>query len=294
MLDYIGLYKRAAVWMFGGIVEKNTEYFKSLKPQLDGAGIHILLKTWICMILLGTLIIYAVSLLASLAMAYAFAFEVILFVYVVVLMPILIASVAFFIIYIYPIQKAKNIKNEIENNLPFALAHMSAIVSSGIPPEYMFDMLTDFEEYGSIANHAEMIVRDIRTFGMSSTRAINAVANKTPSQSFRQILIGISTTIEKGGNLIDYIKEMSDKSLFEYSIKREKYLKTLSTYADIYTALLVAAPLMMLAVLGVMGIIGGEVMGLSINELILIITWVILPAVNTSFLAFIHMTYPGI
>jgi archaellum biogenesis protein FlaJ (TadC family) len=171
---------------------------------------------------------------------------------------------------------------------------MNAIVSSGIPPEHMFDMLTDFEEYGDISTNARMIVRNVRTFGMSSNNAITSVAKKTPSQSFRQVLMGIATTIEKGGNLEEYIKSMSDKALFEYGIKRDKYLKTLSTYADIYTALLVAAPLMMLAVLGVMGIIGGQVLGLSIGDLILLITFLVLPALNISFLAFIHMTYPGV
>ena len=288
------LFKRLAVRLFGGIVDKYIEHFEPLKPHLNGAGIQILLKTWVCIILLGAALVYIVSLIVSFVVVMLVDLGILFFIYVLIFIPILAASFAFVFFYIYPIQRANSIKGEIENNLPFALAHMSAIVSSGIPPEHMFDMLTDFEEYGSIAKHAEMIVRNIRTFGMSSTRAINDVANKTPSQTFRQVLMGITTTIEKGGNLVDYIKEMSDKALFEYSMRREKYLKTLSTYAGIYTALLVAAPLMMLAILGVMSIIGGEVLGLSIGDLIILITWVVLPALNASFLVFIHTTYPGI
>lgn len=287
-------YKKISVRLFGGMVDKYIEHFEPLKPHLSGAGIQILLKTWVCIILFGATAVYIGTLIASVIIVMLFDFGTLFLIYFIIFIPILAASFAFVFFYIYPIQKANSIKNEIENNLPFALAHMSAIVSSGIPPEHMFDMLTDFEEYGGIAKHAEMIVRNIRTFGMSSTRAINDVANKTPSQTFRQVLMGITTTIEKGGNLVDYIKEMSDKALFEYSIRREKYLKTLSTYADIYTALLVAAPLMMLAILGVMSIIGGEVLGLGIGDLITLITWVVLPAVNASFLAFIHTTYPGI
>jgi flagellar protein FlaJ len=287
-------YKKISVRLFGDMVDKYIKHFEPLKPHLSGAGIQILLKTWVCIILFGATMVYIISFAVSMVIVMMFDFGALFLIYFIIFIPILAASFAFVFFYIYPIQKANSIKNEIENNLPFALAHMSAIVSSGIPPEHMFDMLTDFEEYGGIAQHAEMIVRNIRTFGMSSTRAINDVANKTPSQTFRQVLMGITTTIQKGGNLVDYIKEMSDKALFEYSMRREKYLKTLSTYADIYTALLVAAPLMMLAILGVMSIIGGEVMGLGIGDLITLITWVILPAVNASFLAFIHTTYPGI
>jgi len=51
---------------------------------------------------------------------------------------------------------------------------------------------------------------------------------------------------------------------------------------------------MMLAILGIMGIIGGEVMGMSIEQLMLLITWLVLPMLNIAFLAFVHMTYPGI
>ena len=87
---------------------------------------------------------------------------------------------------------------------------------------------------------------------------------------------------------------MSDKALFDYRIKREKYLKTLSTYADIYTALLVAAPLFLLSTLATMSIIGGDVMGFSTSEIVTIMTWLVLPLMNIGFLAFIHITYPGV
>ena len=104
----------------------------------------------------------------------------------------------------------------------------------------------------------------------------------------------MTATIEKGGNLVEYINQMSEKAMFDYRIRREKYLKTLSTYADIYTALLVAAPLMMLSVLGIMSIIGGTILGMTIGDLITLMTWIVLPALNISFLAFVHVTYPGV
>lgn len=293
-MEWVSYYKKMSVRFFSGIVDSYMDNFKALKPHLEGAGIPMLLKTWVCVIFLSSAIAYAASLALVVALVFLIELHFYIVLYMVVLLPVLVASLVFFIFYIYPIQKAKSVQNEIENNLPFALANMSAIMSSGIPPEHMFDMLTDYDEYGNMANSCKMIVRNIKTFGMSSVRAIADVADKTPSQSFKQILMGIATTIEKGGNLVEYIKQMSDKSLFEYGIKREKYLKTLSTYADIYTALLVAAPLMMLSVLGVMGIIGGSVMGLSINDLITLTTFAVLPALNVIFLAFIHMTYPGV
>ena len=125
---------------------------------------------------------------------------------------------------------------------------------------------------------------------MSSVKAIDVVARASPSPQWKQVLNGISFTISEGGDLPQYLKQMAEKSLFDYRIKREKYLHTLSTYADIYTALLVAAPLMMLSMLGILSVIGGEIIGFGIGELITILTFVILPFLNIAFIAFIHLT----
>jgi len=207
--------------------------------------------------------------------------------------PVFASSATFAVLYFYPSQRASSLRKSIENDLPFAVAHMSSITSSGIPPEAMFELLTGFEEYKEVARQASLVVRNIKTFGMSSVKAIASASQITPSPEWRQILNGVAFTIEKGGNLPLYLKEMSEKNLFEYRIKREKYLKTLSTYADIYTALLVAAPLMMLALLAILSVIGGEVIGLTIPDLITLLTFGVLPFLNIAFLAFIHLTHPG-
>jgi flagellar protein FlaJ len=291
---YQHLYKKTAVGLFGGVADKYMKYFEHLKPKLLEASMQVLLKTWICIIIMTAVLSLIVSVLLITVLFFIFAFDSVLFIIMLVSVPPMTAALVFFIFYIYPIQKAERTKNSIDTNLPFALAHINAIASSGIPPEYMFEMLTESKEYGEIAKQANLIVRNIKMLGMSSVAAMNSVAERTPSPTFKQVLTGISTTMEKGGNIVRYIGEMTDKALFDYRIKREKYLKTLSTYADIYTALLVAAPLMLLSVLGIMSIIGGTILGLTIEQLIILMTWVVMPALNISFLAFIHMTYPGV
>ncbi len=294
MMGIYKFYRRFSVAVFGNLYERYASYFASVKPHLMSINAEVPLKTWICMIFMASVLAFFGSMAAAALVCLLLSLDLMLSVVIITLMPVLVAAVVFFVFYVYPIQKSTNIKNSIETDLPFALAHMNAIVSSGIPPEFMFDMLTDYKEYGSIAEQAKLIVRNIRTFGMSSTNAINEVAKRTPSDMFKQVLGGMTQTIEKGGNLVEFISQMSDKAMFDYRIRREKYLKTLSTYADIYTALLVAAPLMMLSVLGIMSLIGGTVLGLTIDDLILLMTWLVLPALNISFLAFVHITYPGV
>ncbi|MCK4335983.1 MAG: type II secretion system F family protein [Candidatus Aenigmarchaeota archaeon] len=291
----LSLYKKLSLVLFGDLIEKYIDSFKPLEPHIRNANMKVLLKTWVGMLFFTTLLSLVVSFI-SIFVFLTFLIEVEFYIYIfsVIFFPVFVASIVFIILYLYPVQRENARKKSIENNLPFAITHMAAIASSGIPTEFIFELLTGFEEYGEITEDSKLIMRNIKTFGMSSVDALKDIAERTPSQNFRDILLGIVSTTESGGNMVEYLRQMADKALFDYRIKREKYLKTLSTYADIYTALLVAAPLMMLSLLATMSIIGGTVMGLTINELMLLITWVMLPVLNTGFIIFIHITYPGV
>lgn len=293
-MSLFGAYKKLSISLFGGIAEKSVGSFKQLKPYIAGSGLGMMLNTWTSIILFSTLLAYVSTLIVMSFLVIFVQLDIITMIYYVLFIPILSASLVFVLLYIFPIQKTNSIKNSIDKDLPFALAHMNAIASSGVPPEHLFTLLTDFKEYRQISKTAEIVVRNIQIFGMSSTMAIKNVAERTPSVMYKQVLDGIVSTIETGGNMVAYFKEMSDKALFDYRIKRENYLKMLSTYADMYTALLVAAPLMMMAVLGIMNLIGGQILGMTAPELIWLITWIFLPVLNSIFILFIHVTYPGV
>lgn len=291
----MSFYKKLSLVFFGGVVDKYIESFKPLEPHIKNANMKILLKTWVSLIIFTTVILFIITSVSTyVVLTFFIKVEFYIYLFTVIFFPVFVASVAFVIFYLYPLERENSRKNSIENNLPFAITHMAAIASSGIPTEFIFELLTRFKEYGEISEESRLVMRNIKTFGMSSVDAIKNVGERTPSHEFRGLLLGIVSTIETGGDLIEYLREVADKALFDYRIKREKYLKTLSTYADIYTALLVAAPLMMLALLATMSIIGGQILGLNIQDVMLLITWVVLPVLNVSYLTFIHATYPGI
>ncbi len=288
-------YRKISLVLFGGLVEKYIGSFRPLEPHIKNANMKILLKTWVSMLFFSTAVAFAAAFAATyVLLSYFIKVEFYIYIFSIIFFPVFVSSIVFIFFYLYPVEKERSRENSIENNLPFAITHMSAIASSGIPTEYMFELLTGFKEYGEISEDSRLIMRNIKTFGMSSVDALRDIAERTPSKGFRELLLGMVSAVESGGDMTAYLHEMSERALFDYKIKREKYLKTLSTYADIYTALLVAAPLMMLSMLATMSIIGGSVMGLTIDEVILLITWVMLPFMNTAFLVFIHVTYPGV
>jgi flagellar protein FlaJ len=169
---------------------------------------------------------------------------------------------------------------------------MSSVAGSGAPPQTMFKVMAKFNEYGEIAKEAGKISRNIEFFGLDEITAIKEVMAKTPSHHFRDLLTGILTTIQTGGNLKSYMQEQSTKSMFEYRLNRQRYSQTLSTYADIYTAVLIAAPLLFIVILSILGVIGGQMFGMPINSVMNVGIFILIPILNTLFLLFIHMTQP--
>ncbi|MBI2971462.1 MAG: type II secretion system F family protein [Candidatus Aenigmarchaeota archaeon] len=192
----------------------------------------------------------------------------------------------------YPYQLLTTKKSDIEGNMPFAINHMAAIASAGVPPSVLFRLMSYVPEYGEIANESKRIVRNVEVFGMDLNTAIKNVANRTPNESFRQFLYGIVSSIETGGDLKRYFEGAAKDALFEYRLKREKYLQTLSTYADFYTAVLIAAPLFFISILAVMALIGGSVLGLSIPDAMRAGIYFLIPLLNVAFIIFIHFTQP--
>jgi len=291
---FFSKYKRTSVLFFGWLYDKNKKTFDKLSEHMRNANMGILVKAWVSMSAMTAFLVFIVTVLGVYALSQIFFIETVYFYVFLISMSVLTTSTTLLLFYIYPIEREESRKKSIDNNLPFATIHMSAVASAGIPIDFMFGLISNFTEYGEVSEDAKMIMRNIKTFGMNYVDAIKDVEEKTPSSDFKSLLSGIVSTVQSGGDLVTYLNSMAEKALFDYKIKREKYVKTLATYADIYTVLLVAAPLMMISLLATMSIIGGEIMGMSIQDLMFVITWLVLPLLNLAFIAFIHITYPNV
>ena len=119
------------------------------------------------------------------------------------------------------------------------------------------------------------------------------VADRTPSAEFKQFLYGVVAMTETGGELKIYMENSAKEALVDYRLKRERYQQVVSTYADFYTAILIAAPLFFISVLSIMSLIGGQVLGMDIPTAMKLGVYLVLPLLNISFILFIHFTQPA-
>ncbi len=280
-------YTTVATVLFSGLVDKYGKYFNFLRESLPKADIKIPFRSYLSLVILSSIVGFLSSIVAATIAVMAFEFSNLMRIALIAYIPILFAVLVFAGGVLYPYQKTNSRRKNIDINLPFALTHMGAIAESGVPPYMIFKLLSGFDEYGEIAREAKVLVRNIDTFGVDPLTAMRELADKTPSNEFKQILLGIISSTESGGDVKTYIKNAGEQALFNWKLKREKFMQQLSAYAEFYTGILIAAPLFIISLFAVMNMIQPNIGGYDILTLTKLSIYGLVPILNIGFILFL-------
>ncbi|MDI6825711.1 MAG: type II secretion system F family protein [Candidatus Aenigmarchaeota archaeon] len=284
-------YRNFAVRLLGWVPDKYPDILRPVASTLPKSGIRIPPKNYVSAVCLTAFIGYIVTLITLSALVLTvLKLNIFLTTFFIVFIPLLVAVIIFIVGMFYPYQMVLSRRKSIETNLPFAISHMGSIASSGIPPQAIFKLLSEFKEYDVLADEMQKITRNIEVFGLDPMSALKEVSKRTPSDKFKQLLQGLITTMEGGGDLKTYLKNAGEQSLFTWRMKRQKYLQQLSTYAEFYTGILIASPLFLISLFSIMNMIQPQLGGFDILQLMKISVYLIIPTLNLGFLLFLHMT----
>jgi len=280
--------KGFATSKFGWVVDKFPEFFVTVKDNLPKANIKITYKTYVSLVVSISIVLLVLGLVASFISLLIFKTPILMAIVYSIFASVLIGLTSFLFFIFYPLQRAGQRKKDIDSNLPFVLTHMGAVAESGIPPYVIFRLISEFKEYGEISKEMDRIVRNIDSFGLDPLASIKEVAEKTPSDSLKQVFLGFVTTTEAGGNIKTFLKSIGDQALFEWRMKREKFLQQLSTVSEFYTGILIAAPLFIISLFAVMNMIQPTIAGFGIFDLMRMSIYIIVPVVNIAFILFLE------
>jgi len=293
--DYRRAYKKAGIFvktatrLFSGISISLSQrkMFKWINLKLRKANMPYLLPTYISISFLVLLLSMIFS--ASIA-AYLYLYDILAWGYVLLIafgFPIL----SFITAIAYPHLEASSSSSLLNDELPFAIIQMSAISGSGVEPTRVFRILATSTEYPVIAKEMKKLVNMINFYGYDLTTALNETAKATSSKKLADILNGMMMIISTGGNLQEYLNKVAADSLLDYRLRRRRFVTIAETYADIYTGLLIAAPLMFMLLLMMINIIGGTFGGMSTENLAMLGIGAI-AALNIGFLVFLQVSSP--
>lgn len=193
----------------------------------------------------------------------------------------------FIMMYIYPSLEKKSAETKINLELPFATIHMSAISGSMLNPVKIFEIITSTKEYPALEKEFTKLLNEINIYGSDLVNALKNSAKNTPSKKLSELLNGLATTINSGGDLPKFFEKRSESLLFEYKLIKEKASKAAETFMDIYISILVAAP-MVLMLLMMMMKLSGLGLSLSVQGITLLMVLGVVVA-NVIFISFLHM-----
>ncbi|MBR9675539.1 hypothetical protein GOV05_00865 [Candidatus Woesearchaeota archaeon] len=268
--------------------------FKKLYEYIRKANIKILSNTYINIMFfvsfILTIIITSMTILVSLVQKNPFM----LLVSKTFIMLTLTFFMTLFLFYYYPIMKVKERRKSINTNLPFAIDQMSSVVASGVSPSTMFRLIAQTKEYGDVSIEVEKISNMMEVFGYDLVSAVKTVSSTTPSDNLREFFEGFMSTIQTGGSLKNYLSQKSKEAILMYQTERQKYVETITTYSDIYTGVLIAAPLFFVSTLSLISLLGGQLGGFEISTVISMGTYVGIPLLNVAFLMFLELNQPEV
>lgn len=150
---------------------------------------------------------------------------------------------------IFPSLKAKSRGEEIDRMFPHAAAFMLAMSKGGFGLVDIFRSLSERKEYGEISKEGSAIVRDVERLGYSPIRAIEDVAESTPSERLSDFLLSLASAQEAGADLPELLSEKCERYYSEAEEEGRRLIDDLITYA-----------------------VGG-LMLLGIGSIVLILTW---------------------
>ena len=281
------------------LIEKN--YFSSLSINIKKANLDILFEAYVAMLLFTTVISIFVGFLLFVFLLFfniGFTWPIIgLYTggFLIRLaqtfwIPFVVPIATFLILYLYPSTERTSISKKIDQELPFAVIHMSAISGSGIEPSEIFKIIGFSKEYPYLRREMRKVLNQINLYGYDLLTALTNVSKSSPSAKLSELFSGLATTIGSGGGLQEYFERRAESLLIDYRLEREKYTKVAETFMDIYISVVIAAPMILMLLLVMMSITGFQ-SGFTTQQITLLIIGVI-AIINTLFLVFLEAKQP--
>ena len=228
-----------------------------LKMALERAHIEMRPGAYLSCVWFNTILALVVSVFIYATLIIFLQLEAI-WIFVLILIPVLTTVLVYFVYIAMPGSKAKARGKKIDLHLPYALNFISAMSSAGITPTEIFKSLSKQNIYGEIQEEALWIYRDVSLLGRDIITAIKNNINRTPSAKFKEFLQGAVVTVQSGGALKPYFMAKADQYMRENRLVQKQTIESLGILAECYVTAAVAGVLLIIIILPLMMLIANR------------------------------------
>lgn len=268
--------------------------FKDLDQNLQKSGLKVNFKAYVSLTILASLLItLSVAVVTPLLLFFIFNLSLmsaLLFGVGGAMFTWALAVIGF---YLYPFYEADKHKRELDDELPFTTGYMAILASAGVSPEKIFYSISTLDVPLAASNEARDVIKNINLFGLDVISALEKTSKRTPSDMLRDTIEGIISTIHTGGNLGAFLREKFKRAMKLRRLSLKKYSDNLSVLSEVYVALLLTGPLLLVIMVSIMAVLGGGGLGILSPDLLLsLLTYIGIPVCAVIFLIILDSTSP--
>ncbi len=268
-----------------------VQYFEDLRPQLSKAGIEISLPEYLSMMFftIGIVGLFTLT-IGGTAMVITSGIAGIMMAVIATIVLSVLTALGF---YIYPSIMISSRSSKIKDTLPFATMYLATLSGTGTPLPKIFQNLSEVDEYGEVSREAENIARDINTFGMDVSEALERSANRSPSEDYKELMWGINHVITTGGSLRDFLNQRAESLMNNYKRRIEEFSEQLSLLVEMYITVVVVGSIIFTSMSAVMSTISQNMTPDQIVALQIGAIFFGLPLISGMFILLVQGMAPG-
>lgn len=200
-----------------------------------------------------------------------------------------------FLVVNLPSIQVKSGSSDVDKQLPFALRHMSALLSAGIS---IFDAIVSVSktDYGHLSKELDKVVWDVKS-GENLSDALDEASHRIGSHPFMRVTIHVRRALQMGGDVSKIISQIADDMSFEMRMKVSDFVEKLNAFAIVYIIGGIVGPVVIsvFSVVGSAGAMKTQGMASGIDQFSLLFLLILVFPLVMALIAFIiHAMEPKV
>ncbi len=173
--------------------------------------------------------------------------------------------------------RISNRRGQLDRELPFTLSELSVMASTGMSPIELVRRMARRTHDPAMTGEFRKVVYKTDVQGKDLITALSETAKESPSNSLREALWDLANMIHQGGNLDEYLRVKSDDVLKLKRLIQKEFIERLQTFVDMYISLVLVGVLLIAVAAFLLNAFGSTAAGLDANELLLLLTYGLVP-----------------
>ena len=256
----IGNFDRIGFQIFGNLSKKINGDYPILQDQLIKSRICIPFEIYISRA-------YLISILASLPLGILFYFLFgailkqppdLIILLIISLLSIFFGFALFRMIIVYPSIVANLRGRKIDILLPHAVALMHALSRGNKDIMVSFEIISKNRKlFGEVSQEIEGTLVEAKLLNNNIKTALKNSAAQSPSDTYKNLLDGLSTIIASGGDIVAFFLNKSEQFRIKALNENKAYMETLGLISEVYVTCFAVGPLFIIVLLVILGLMGG-------------------------------------